>query len=329
MSLVERMRKGDHRALARLLSLAEQGGAATAEVLQAVHPYTGRAYVVGVTGPPGAGKSSLVDRLIALYRAQGLQVGVLAVDPTSPFTGGAVLGDRIRMQAHTGDPGVFIRSMATRGGVGGLSPMARAAVKVLDASGKDIVLVETVGVGQSEVEVLGLADTVVVVLTPESGDAIQTLKAGLLETADIFVVNKADREGAPRLAADLKAMLTLGGRAAGWMPPIVLTQAQTGEGVPRLVEAIAQHRQFQGQASHLQERRRQREARAFRKALETGLAQVVQHLLHRNGAVAQALMGVEKGEVDAYAAAYTLLERGGILGEWSALLQERNAKPPP
>lgn len=323
------MRASDPRALARLLSLVEQGGPTTAAILEAVHPYAGRAYVVGITGPPGSGKSTLADRLVALYRPQGKTVGILAIDPTSPFTGGAFLGDRIRMQSHATDPGVFIRSMATRGGVGGLSPMARAAIKVLDASGKDMVLVETVGVGQTEVEIMAMADTVVVVLTPESGDAIQTLKAGLLETADIFVVNKADREGATRLASDLKAMLTLGERTGGWMPPILLTQAHIGEGIPRLLEAIAQHRQFQEVSSRLQERRRLRERHAFLKALEEGLARIVHNLLQRNGDLAQALAQVEHGEEDAYAAAHRLLDKGNLLREWQALVQERPAPPPP
>ncbi|MBI4640630.1 MAG: methylmalonyl Co-A mutase-associated GTPase MeaB, partial [Candidatus Tectomicrobia bacterium] len=219
MDLVERMISGDERALARLISLAENDAEELPDLISRLFPYTGRGYCIGVTGPPGAGKSTIVDKLTQWIRQRGETVGILAVDPTSPFTGGAVLGDRIRMQQHYLDKGVFIRSMASRGSQGGLAKAARNAIKLLDASGKDFIIVETVGVGQTELDIMRVADTVMVVLVPEAGDAIQTMKAGLMEIADIFVVNKADREGADAIRNDLITMLHLSPRYDWWDVP--------------------------------------------------------------------------------------------------------------
>jgi LAO/AO transport system kinase len=237
-ALLAAAREGGRGALAKLLSLAE--GPEAAAVDAAIHPYAGQAQVIGITGAPGAGKSSLVDALITHVRGRGEDVAVLAIDPTSPFSGGAILGDRVRMQEHALDPGVFIRSMATRGSLGGLSAAAPAAIRVLDAAGKPYILVETVGVGQVEVEIVEAADTVVVVVNPGWGDAIQAAKAGLLEIADVFVVNKADRPGVDECVQDLEAMIDMAVSSTR-RPPVVRTVATTGEGVAELWEAIEAH----------------------------------------------------------------------------------------
>ena len=299
---------GDRAAVARLISLVERGGATARAVGRLVHPLGGNAYTVGVTGPPGAGKSTLSDRLIRELRSLGREVGVLAVDPSSPFTGGAFLADRVRMQDHATDAGVFIRSMATRGHLGGLALATPEAVRVLDAAGFPVVLVETVGVGQMEVEIAGHADTTLVVLTPGAGDAMQANKAGLLEVADIFVINKADRPGVGELERDLGAMLDMDMRMGDWRPPIVRTIATSGEGVAELWEAIAKHR------SHLEESGRLEERRARR--LTEELRQIVLHRLEQKAyqtagddEFARLRDAVVSRQVDPYTAADELLSR--------------------
>jgi LAO/AO transport system kinase len=252
--LVERARTGERAALARLLSLIERGGEAAREVSRICFPLSGTAYTVGITGAPGSGKSTLTGRLIRGLRAGGAEVGVLAVDPSSPFSGGAILGDRVRMQDHALDNGVFIRSMATRGHLGGLALATPEAERALDAAGFEWVLVETVGVGQVEVEVAGATDTTLVVVNPGWGDAVQASKAGLLEVADVFVVNKADRPGVEETRRDLEQMLDLSGHPA-WRAPVVACVASTGDGVDGVLEAVASHREYQQTSGQLERRR--------------------------------------------------------------------------
>ncbi len=237
-SLVQRLRTGDVRALARAISQVENNSPGAAAILSACFPHTGHALRIGLTGAPGSGKSTLVDQLARCYRAQEHTVGIVAVDPTSPFTGGAILGDRIRMQSHHADPGLYIRSMATRGFLGGLASTTADIASVVEASGKTRLMVETVGVGQDEVDIVRLADVTVVVLVPGLGDDVQSIKAGILEIADIFVVNKSDREGADRVEREIRTMQSLGDHGDGWVPPVVRTVASTGEGTAELVETI-------------------------------------------------------------------------------------------
>ena len=245
LELAKRVLASDWRAVARAITLIENDDQAAAALVTALYPRTGHAHIIGITGPPGSGKSTLVDDLTATIRKEGLSVGIVAVDPSSPFTGGAVLGDRVRMQRHAGDPGVFIRSMASRKNAGGLAPSTRDVVRALDAFGRDVIIVETVGVGQIELEIVKVADTIIVVTVPGLGDGVQTIKAGLLEIADLFVVNMADRPGVHQTVSDLKSMLTLGGseeRRRRWKPPVLETIATTGQGVKELWEACERHR---------------------------------------------------------------------------------------
>lgn len=263
---------GDRGSLARLLSLVERGGAGAREVARLVSPKVGRAYVVGITGAPGAGKSTLTSALIGVLRARGARVGVLAIDPSSPYTGGAILGDRVRMQDHAHDDGVYIRSMATRGHLGGLALATNEAIRVLDATGHDWVLVETVGVGQVEVEVAGKADTTIVVVNPGWGDAVQANKAGLLEIADVFAINKADREGVESTRRDLAAMLELTMfEADEWRPSVTSTVATTGQGVDELLEAVLAHRAANEASGELVRRREIRRREELREIVERRL----------------------------------------------------------
>jgi len=257
--LVDRARQGDPRAVARLISLVEDASPALREVMAALVPHAGRAAVLGVTGSPGVGKSTVTSALVAAFRAAGRRVGVLAVDPSSPFSGGALLGDRVRMQEHATDPGVYIRSMATRGHLGGLAWATPQALRVLDAAGCGIVLIETVGVGQSEVDVAALADTTLVLLAPGMGDGIQAAKAGILEVGDVFVVNKSDRDGADQVVRDLRGAIRLAERAPGdWRPPIVKTVAVHREGLDDVVSAVDKHRVWMERGGELDRRRRRR-----------------------------------------------------------------------
>ena len=303
-TLVEQARDGWPRAVARLISLVENADPRLREVMAVLAPLTGNAYVVGLTGSPGVGKSTSTSALVTAYRKAGKRVAVLAVDPSSPFSGGALLGDRVRMQDHATDPGVYIRSMATRGHLGGLAWAAPQAIRVLDAAGCDVILVETVGVGQSEVEVAAQADTTVVLLAPGMGDGIQAAKAGILEIGDVYVVNKADRDGADATARELNHMLGLGeAREPGaWRPPIVKTVAAKGEGIDDLVAALEKHRLWMDEHGHLAARRRRRAAQEIQTLAITTLRQRVDRA--RLDALAER---VARGELDPYTAADELV----------------------
>ncbi|MGW7066645.1 methylmalonyl Co-A mutase-associated GTPase MeaB [Streptomyces sp. NPDC054855] len=308
-SLVAQAREGRPRAVARLISLVEGASEQLREVMAALAPLAGHAYVVGLTGSPGVGKSTSTSALVSAYRRAGKRVGVLAVDPSSPFSGGALLGDRVRMSEHASDPGVYIRSMATRGHLGGLAWSAPQAIRVLDAAGCDVILVETVGVGQSEVEIASQADTSVVLLAPGMGDGIQAAKAGILEIGDVYVVNKADRDGADATARELNHMLGLGeSRGAGdWRPPIVKTVAARGEGIDEVVEALEKHRAWMEERGVLGERRAARAAREIETIAVTALRERIADL-HGDARLSALAERIVAGELDPYSAADELIE---------------------
>lgn len=313
-SLIERARAGDARALARLVSLAENGSPELRQVMKAIAPLTGHARVIGLTGAPGVGKSTVSAAVVTAYRERELRVGVLAVDPTSPFTGGALLGDRVRMQVHATDPGVFIRSMATRGHLGGLSRAAPQALRLLDAAGFDVLLVETVGVGQDEVEVASLADTTLVLVAPGMGDAIQAAKAGILEVADIFVVNKADKPGAQETVRDLRTMIAMARHGPGeWKPPIVTTVAVEGDGIGELTAKVAAHWSWldssgQGAARRL--------ARARAEITAIAVAELRQRVggLPGDSRLDALAAQVVTGDLDPFAAADELVAAASVTG---------------
>ncbi len=308
MALSDRVLAGDPRAIARAISLIEDESHDAADLVRAIFPKTGRAYLIGVTGAPGAGKSTLVDRMTAGLRKQGTTIGIVAVDPTSPFSGGAILGDRVRMQAHAQDAGVFIRSMATRGHLGGLARATGEAALVLDASGKDTVIIETVGVGQDEVDIVRTADVSIVVIVPGTGDEVQALKAGIMEIADIFVVNKADRDGADRTAASIEAMLALETWAPGaWRPPILRTVATTGKGVPELLAAIERFRTHTAETQG--SRRRARAEYRLRELLGRRFMQHVEEHVLAPGEFEELLDEIAAREMDPYSATASIMKK--------------------
>jgi LAO/AO transport system kinase len=312
MRLVERILKGENVSLSRVISLVENESSQVPEIMKLIAPHLGKAHCIGLTGPPGVGKSTLADKLTVLMRKQGLKVGIIAVDPSSPFTGGAVLGDRIRMQQHYLDDGVFIRSMATRGSMGGLPQATSSVIKLLDAAGKDIILIETVGVGQSEVDIMEKTDTVIVILCPESGDAIQTMKAGLFEIADIFVVNKSDHPGADNFVRDIQAMLQLR-ETSWWNIPVVATEAVNDIGIQELYKQIQLHHQALCEEGRLSQRRQLQRKQDFIKTLERKLTHKLLMLIEQDGQLSSYIERVEKGEIDPYSAADEILKSGKLL----------------
>lgn len=277
MGLADKVLEGDVQAAAQLITGIEDEMPSALEELEVLYPHTGKAYVIGITGPPGIGKSTLIDKVISIFRQRNMTVGVVAVDPTSPFTGGALLGDRIRMQQRAFDPGVFIRSLATRGWLGGLAKATMGAINVIDAMGKDIILIETVGTGQSESEIVRVVDTTIVVLSAETGDEIQIMKAGIMEIADIFVINKADKGGAENKQAEIELMLNMKTLfQSEWRPSIILTEAISGKGVERVVDEVYKHRDFLTRNSRLERGRQER----AKQELITEIESIVRHYFH-------------------------------------------------
>jgi LAO/AO transport system kinase len=306
--LSERDAGGDPRAVARAITIVENEAPESAALIQRLHPHTGHAYLVGLTGPPGAGKSTLVDKLTAELRGRGLRVGIIAVDPTSPYSGGAILGDRVRMQSHASDPGVFIRSMATRGHLGGLARTTGDVAVVLDAAGVDVIVIETVGVGQDEVDIVRTADVSIVTMVPGAGDEVQALKAGIMEIADVLVVNKADREGADRTVEAIEAMLSLQPVEDGrWRPPVVRTSATSGAGVAEMWAAVERFRAHT--VAERGARRRQRAGFRLRELLGQRFVRHVEHEVLEAGELDRLLDRIAARELDHYTAADALVRR--------------------
>ena len=273
--LIARALEGDHRSIARLISLVESESPQAEHIMRRIYAHSGKAHIIGLTGSPGAGKSTLADKVIAAFKSLGKTIGVIAVDPSSPFTGGAILGDRLRMQQHAVDPDVFIRSMGTRGSLGGLSRSTQEAALILDACGKDVVIIETVGVGQSEVDIVKIADTVGLILVPGMGDDIQIMKAGIMEIADVFIVNKADRDGADRVSTEVNMMLDLLGMRP-WRPPVLKTIAERGDGVAEVVSEMARHREFLDVSEEGRRRKWQRLGMEVEEILRREIASLVE-----------------------------------------------------
>ncbi|PJB49540.1 MAG: methylmalonyl Co-A mutase-associated GTPase MeaB [Chloroflexi bacterium CG_4_9_14_3_um_filter_45_9] len=319
MELVEQMLKGEIVPLSRVISLVENESKEMPEIMKLIAPRAGKAYCVGITGPPGSGKSTLVDKLTAIIRKQDLTVGIIAADPSSPFTGGAVLGDRIRMQQHYLDEGVFIRSMASRGSLGGLPQTTGSVIKVLDAFGKDIILVETVGVGQSEIDIMKNSDTVVVVLCPEAGDSIQTMKAGLFEIADIFVVNKADHPGADNLINDIQSMLHLHNGSSWWDIPALATEAVNNVGIEELYQQIQRHRRILEETGRLTQRRQKQRRDEFFETIKQKVGKRLIRAIEQDSELANYAQRVESGEIDPYSAADKVLKSGKLLDAYLKL----------
>jgi len=312
--LVTRLREGNPRALARAITMVENRTPESIELLKALFPYSGNALLVGLTGAPGAGKSTLVDQIAREYRKQGKTIGIVAVDPTSPFSGGAILGDRIRMQSHHADAGIYIRSMATRGSLGGLASTTADVATVLDASGRDLVMIETVGVGQDEVDIVRLADVTIVILVPGMGDDVQTIKAGIMEIADIFVINKSDREGAERVEREIRAMQSLASRHDDWVPPIVKTVASDGAGITELVQTIEKYREYLQRGGRASQRRAHNWRKRLSEMLRDALFQHVVSSYLDNGKAEQYAAEVAEHKRDPYSLVEELV---GELGKGS------------